>query len=48
MTVSKKTDLTYGCVSNERLFVRHDGVYGHLLEVVRCDDRDCWVESSLG
>ena len=42
------TVLTYGCVSNESLFVSHDGVDGHLLEVVRRDDSDRRVECSLG
>ncbi len=41
-------NLTYGCVSNERLFVGHDGVDGHLLKVVRRDDRDRRVEGPLG
>lgn len=46
--MDSRINLTYGCVSNERLFVGHDGVDGHLLEVVRRDDRDRRVKRSLG
>ena len=38
--------LTYSCVSDKSLLVGHDGVDGHLLEVLRRDDGDGRMEAA--